>query len=98
MGLPSLTSSYAGELPARLTGRPTGRPIEYSPLITTASNQSSHMFALSLSRNHSESYLSFGGIPAGLKTTGEWATAPMKKVPTHTLDPRGKNASLLTHK
>jgi len=80
LGLPGLTDSYSGDLPTATRQGISRIPIPYSPLIATVSNQSSHLFSLALTRNHSSSYISFGGIPPAVRTTNEWATTPLRKV------------------
>ena len=81
LGLKGLADATVGELPA--TGPSpfiTLPSVKYDPLVDVAANQTSHLFALSLSRNSSESWLSFGGIPHGVQTTGDWATTKITKV------------------
>jgi hypothetical protein len=78
MGLPGLTDAYVGEV----TGPSDPRNVvPYLPLVSTVANQLSNgIFSLALHRTHSQSFLSWGGVPPDVKTTGEWATTPLKKL------------------
>lgn len=82
LGLPGLTASHpGGNWSQRRTWRDSpANAILYNPIVTSISKQVSPIFSLALSRTPGQSFLAFGGIPAGVKTTGEWATTPIVKV------------------
>lgn len=77
LGLPALTTAYTG--PDRSRDGASNEMV-YDPLVTTmAKNGIPPVFSLALSRNHSESFIAFGGVPPGI-TTDSYASAPMKKL------------------
>ncbi len=79
LGLPGLTDAFSGS-PSDYARDTAVSIIPYNPIVSTVATQLSPLFALALSRDPGQSFLSFGGIPAGTKTTGGWATTPLKKV------------------
>jgi hypothetical protein len=77
LGLPALTGSFKGQTPTE-DGLQNLAP--YSPLITTLTNQiGKHTFSLGLSRNESESFLAFGGVPQHVKV-GNYTRVPIEKM------------------
>lgn len=87
LGLPGLTGAYKG--PEATSADSMANMVDYNPLVVTwaeaqkaapATPPLPPVFSLALSRDSSKSFLAFGGIPAGVKTTGEWATTNITKV------------------
>jgi hypothetical protein len=69
LGLPSLTAALDK----------SSRSVPYDGFVTTMVKEGVNpLFALALSRNKSESWLSLGGVPD--VPTGDYATAPILKV------------------
>jgi hypothetical protein len=78
LGLPLLTQAY---------NKSTDTALNYDPLVVTMQkNGVPPIFALGLSRNESESFLSFGGVPD--VKTGPFASTPI--VPVSSSDPNAK--------
>ncbi|KAK0626641.1 aspartic peptidase domain-containing protein [Immersiella caudata] len=78
LGLPALTNSFKSTHPSE-DGLQSLAP--YSPIITTLTNQiGKHIFSLGLSRNESESFLAFGGVPQHVKV-GNYTRVPIEKMP-----------------
>lgn len=79
LGLRGLTTAYLGTDPSSDSDANAER---YPPLVETMSANgtvASPVFSVAMSRNDSRSFISFGGVPPGIKT-GEFATVPISKV------------------
>ncbi len=94
LGLPGLTDSFSGETAAATRDNLLGS-VAYSPLVTTMATQVSPIFSLALSRDKTQSWLAWGGIPNTIKTVGEWATTPLKKVFNDAQHPSHPRSGLL---
>lgn len=77
LGLPALTTAYTGTDRSR---DGAANEVIYDPIVTSMTkNGIPPVFSLALSRNHSESYIAFGGVPPNVKTDS-YASAPMRKL------------------
>ncbi|KAH8652450.1 aspartic peptidase domain-containing protein [Xylariales sp. PMI_506] len=77
LGLPQLTSAFEGTNPA--ADGDSSRVI-YSPIVVTMSNNTpvAPIFSMAMSRTVGRSYISFGGVPAQVRT-GPFSVAPIEK-------------------
>lgn len=77
LGLPGLTTAYTGTDPLR--DGPSNEVV-YDPFVTAMSNHGvPPVFSLALSRDPTQSFIAFGGVPPNIKTDS-YAAAPMKTV------------------
>ncbi|ORY67756.1 aspartic peptidase domain-containing protein [Pseudomassariella vexata] len=78
LAYPYLTSAYAG---TNASNDSLSNFVEYDPVFTSMvkQNLSAPLFSLALTRNSSEGYIAFGGLPP-VDYAGEFASTPILKI------------------